>query len=874
MAKHFFARVTTLIYPERTMATATRKPVADRIPTEMPPSLVVTPRPVKTAGKTSEKQQLLQATLDAISKAQAVIEFTLDGVIEHANENFLRTMGYRLEEIRGQHHSMFVEAAEAQSPEYRIFWEALKRGEGQTREFRRYGKGGREVWLHASYTPLLDGKGRPYKVIKVASDITEQKRLNANYQGQLAAIGRSQAVIEFLPDGTILTANENFLACMGYTLAEIRDRHHSMFVDEALKQSVGYREFWAALNRGEYQNSEYKRFGKGGREVWIQGSYNPIFDASGKVYKVVKFATDVTAQKQLNANFQSQIQAISKSQAVIEFQLDGTILTANENFLKTMGYSLAEIKGRHHGMFVDKGSQESDEYREFWEDLARGAYQSGTYKRIGKGGRDIWIQGSYNPIFDPDGKVYKVVKFAVDVTEQTRLNADFQSQLKAISTSQAVIEFDLEGNILTANQNFLDAMGYTLPEVAGRHHSMFVEKEYRQSQEYRDFWLSLGRGEYQSGEYRRVGKGGREVWIQGSYNPIFNALGKPYKVVKFAPDVTAQVLARQENAKLRQEERERSEDLQAKVNSILDVVKSARDGDLTRSVPVAGEDAIGQLGSSLQQFFSSLRESLTSISSASRQLGTSSEELSMISEQMASNAEETATQASVVSRASEEVSKNVNVVAAGSEEMQVSIREISKSANESARVAHNAVTAANATNQTIGKLGQSSIEIGKVVKVITSIAQQTNLLALNATIEAARAGEACKGFAVVANEVKELAKETAKATEEIGQKIEAIQNDTSSAVHAIEEISSIINQVNDISNTIASAVEEQTATTNEIGRSVSDASRGVSEIASNISGVATAAKSTTTGAAGTQTAAKSLQGMAAQLQGLVSHFKL
>jgi len=253
-------------------------------------------------------------------------------------------------------------------------------------------------------------------------------------------------------------------------------------------------------------------------------------------------------------------------------------------------------------------------------------------------------------------------------------------------------------------------------------------------------------------------------------------------------------------------------------------------------------------------------------------LASSAEELTAVSNQMASNAEETATQANVVSAASEQVSKNVSVVATGSDQMQASIREIAKSANESAKVAKAAVGAAESTNQTIAKLGESSVEIGKVIKVITSIAQQTNLLALNATIEAARAGEAGKGFAVVANEVKELAKETAKATEEIGQKIEAIQSDTKGAVQAIGEISTIINQINDISNNIASAVEEQTVTTNEIARNVGEAAKGTGEIAKNIGGVATAAQNTTQGASDMQKAAQSLSGMAAQLQGLVSKF--
>jgi methyl-accepting chemotaxis protein len=263
---------------------------------------------------------------------------------------------------------------------------------------------------------------------------------------------------------------------------------------------------------------------------------------------------------------------------------------------------------------------------------------------------------------------------------------------------------------------------------------------------------------------------------------------------------------------------------------------------------------------------------IQAVSEEARGLASSAEELTAVSQQMAGNAEETAAQANIVSAAGEQISGNVASVASAAEQMQASIREIAKNANESARVAKHAVSVAQSTNETVRKLGESSQEIGNVIKVITSIAQQTNLLALNATIEAARAGEAGKGFAVVANEVKELAKQTAKATEEISQKIQAIQADTHGAVKAIEEIGAIINQINDIANSIASALEEQTVTTNEIGRSVQEASKGVGEIAKNIAGVAVAAKGTSQGAADTQKAAQELSRMAARLQTVVSRF--
>jgi methyl-accepting chemotaxis protein len=358
------------------------------------------------------------AMLAALNRSQAVIEFDLDGNVTDANDNFLAALGYSLPEIKGKHHSMFVDPSEHDSPAYREFWTALRAGQYQSGEFHRIGKGGREVWIQASYNPILDKSGKPTGVVKFAADITAAKTHSLEDAGKLAAIGRAQAVIEFAMDGTVLTANDNFLAAMGYSLGEIKGKHHSMFVEPSVRDGSDYREFWSRLNRGEYFPGEFKRIGKGGKEVWILASYNPILDARGKPFKVVKYATDVTAQKLKNADFSGQIDAIRKSQAVIEFGIDGTVLDANDNFLHALGYSLGEIKGRHHSMFVDPAEREGAAYRAFWAALGRGDYQAGEYKRIGKGGREVWIQASYNPILDLNGRPFKVVKYATDTTRQ------------------------------------------------------------------------------------------------------------------------------------------------------------------------------------------------------------------------------------------------------------------------------------------------------------------------------------------------------------------------------------------------------------------------------------------------------------------------
>jgi methyl-accepting chemotaxis protein/putative methionine-R-sulfoxide reductase with GAF domain len=339
-------------------------------------------------------------------------------------------------------------------------------------------------------------------------------------------------------------------------------------------------------------------------------------------------------------------------------------------------------------------------------------------------------------------------------------------------------------------------------------------------------------------------------------------------------ELVSERVAMEKNVKENGErEKAAAEELRGKVDSILAVVRAATEGDLTRQIPVNGDGAVDQLARGMNQFLADLRGNMSQLAENATSLGSSSEELSAVSQQMSGNSQETAAQAGVVSAASSQVSASVQTVATGIEEMGASIKEIAKNASEAARVATDAVRVAEATNATVSKLGESSAEIGQVIKVITSIAQQTNLLALNATIEAARAGEAGKGFAVVANEVKELAKETARATEEIGQKIEAIQQDTKGAVDAIGKISGIIARINDISSTIASAVEEQTATTNEIGRNVAEVAKSSSDIAQNITSVAQAAQSTTEGAGNTEQAAVHLSEMAAQLQSLVSHFR-
>lgn len=461
--------------------------------------------------------------------------------------------------------------------------------------------------------------------------------------------------------------------------------------------------------------------------------------------------------------------ALDKSQATIEFKTDGTILTANENFLKTMGYRLEEIVGKHHSIFVEPEYRNSAEYKEFWKKLAAGEFQQAQFKRISKGGREIWIEASYNPLLNARGVPFRIVKYATDITTKTLENVEAYGKVEAIGRSLAVIEFALDGTILTANKNFLDTLGYRLDEVVGKHHSMFVEPSEKAGADYEAFWNKLRHGEFQAGQYKRLGKGGKEVWIEASYNPILDPSGNPIKVVKFATDITGR---KDENARLANE------------------------------------------------FEQGVKRTVETVSMSAAEMETTAQTL-------AANAEQGRQQASTVSAATEQLSASVD--------------EIARQISESTQAVGSAVDAASKSEKMVADLLTAAQKVGEITKIIADIAEQTNLLALNATIEAARAGEAGKGFAVVASEVKSLATQTAKATEEIGLQIKEIQETSQTTAGSIGEITQIISKVNEIGTTISSAVEEQAAATREVSQNINGVTQAADESgqsAQNVLGVA------------------------------------
>lgn len=626
----------------------------------------------------------------------------------------------------------------------------------------------------------------------------DMSRDNSENISLIHALNRSQAVIEFSTEGIIVSANENFLNCMKYDLSDIEGEHHRIFCDEKYSQSSEYKDFWKTLLEGEFVSGEFKRIDKNGRDVWIIASYNPILDENGEVYKIIKFATDVTDAK---VELQARVDIMNMTSIVSESDLKGDILSVNDKFIEVSKYPKEELIGQPHST-TRHPDMPKEVFKELWSTIGKRKMFRGVIKNLAKDGTPYYVDAVIAPVVGRNGRPRKYLGVRYDITDTEIERQNMKGILRAIDGAFAYIEFDIKGYFQSCNQNFINVMGYEKEELLEKHHSLFCEKDYTSSPEYQRFWDELAQSKGRNGIFKRIKNDGTVVYLQAVYAPVTDETGRVVKVIKIATDITGQ-----------------------------------------------------------QEMLQAIQETAVSLSGAST-------ELTATATVMSDSSVKTSEESESASRIASEVSTGVQVVATNIEEMVASIKEISRSTSESSIMAKTTLEKAQLSNTTVLKLGESSQEIGDVIKVISSIAQQTNLLALNATIEAARAGESGKGFAVVANEVKELAKQTAKATDDITQKIGAIQGDTKNAVEAIADISESVEKLSSISGVIAASVEEQTATTNEISRVVVDSKKGVERIADSIELVSQKANESSTSSSQTLEASRELAQLAERLASL------
>ncbi|WP_168990406.1 sensor domain-containing protein [Aureimonas flava] len=482
--------------------------------------------------------------LAALDLSHAVLHLSPERLVIGANDVFLGLTGYRLDEIMGRHADLFADPAAPTGRAAPDAWIEVLGGRPHAGECCLVGRDGERVWLQTTFTPVLDPCGRLAKVVQTGFDVTEHKRRQSECAWQIAAIDKTHAVITFDMTGAIVQANQNFLDAFGYEMGEIEGRHHRIFVDPAFVHGAEYAAFWRHLRAGRHHAGQYKRIGRCGRPIWLHATYSPIFDMDGHPVRVVKYATIVTEERMRQAEIEGQVAAIHKSQCVISFALDGTILDANDNFLRVTGYRYAELVGRNHRMIAAVGDEadEAEAYALFWQGLAQGHHQSGEFRRVGKDGREIWLQAVYSPILDLEGRPFKVVKYALDITAAKLRHAEHQGQIQAIGRSQGVMTLALDGTILDANENFLSALGYELEEIRGRHHGMLMEAGARGGPDAEAHWAALRAGRFHTGLHCHQGKDGRRVWLQANYSPILDLAGKPFKIVALVTDVTQNVM--------------------------------------------------------------------------------------------------------------------------------------------------------------------------------------------------------------------------------------------------------------------------------------------------------------------------------------------
>lgn len=707
------------------------------------------------------------AFYQACNNAQALVELNLDGTILHANDHFLKTIGYSLEELKGQHHKMTCAPELVNAEHYKEFWQQLSRGESHTGEQKHIAKGGKDIWFHASFSPVFNKEGMLQKIIKIATDISAVKE---ELEVRTAIMNMTSIVSESDLKGDILCINDKFCETSQYDREELIGKPHNTTRHPDVPKET-FKQLWGTIGRGKMFRGIIKNRKKDGTPYYVDAVIAPIMGANGKPKKYLGVRYDITANEIERQNMLGIIGAIDSSFAYIEFDTTGVVLTANKNFLGVMNYQTEEIIGKHHRMFVDPKLAQSERYTQFWGDLNKGISQSDVFKQLTKDGRDVWLQAIYSPVKDEMGRVVKICKIATDITKQKLLDSDNESQILAINKVQAVIEFNMDGIVQLANDNFLKTLGYNLEEIKGKHHRQFCEEAYVNSAAYKEFWARLGRGEYDSGRYKRIGRGGKEVWIQASYNPIFDLNGKPYKVIKYATDISLQVEVEETVTKMANEFSANATDIS------------------TRSTAVAqGAQALGATTEEMNAAIEELTASINSIAQNSKNTD--------------SVAKSTFEEAEIGSKAINKAIEAMELISKSSEDISEIVKVISEIANQTNLLAFNAaIEAARAGEHGLGfsvvadevrKLAERSSQATKEISKL--INESVKRVALGSEISK-QAGAAFEKIVTGVNkttqaisEVSCAAEEQLVAAKEMSQAIEQVADETERSAAACDAI--------------------------------------------------------------------------------------
>jgi methyl-accepting chemotaxis protein len=879
--------------------------------------------------KENETSEFLESTsnnnsISAIQSAVDIgwssIEFEPDGTIVEANNNLIKNLGYsNNDELVGKHHAMFCELAYTQSASYTKFWDDLRAGITQTGEYKRIKKDGSEIWLNSTYTAVKNDEGHIYKIIKIASNITDVVIARQRGEALQYAVDTGWSSIEFELDGTIIEVNNNFIKALGYLNSkELEGKHHQVLCEASYVNSVEYKSFWSDLANGIAQDGEFKQIKKDRSEVWINTSYTPVKNNEGVVYKIIGIASNITAMVTARERGVAVQYAVNTGWSSIEFELDGTIIEANDNYIKALGYlNSKELEGNHHQMFFESDYTNSAEYRNFWSDLGNGITQTGEFKLIKKDRSEVWVNASYTPVKNNEGDVYKVIKIASNITAMVTARERGVAVQSAVNTGWLSVEFAPDGSIIEANDNFIDILGYlSNKELEGNHHQMFCESTYINSAGYKNFWSDLANGITQTGEFKVIKKDGSGIWLNASYTPVKDGEGNVFKVITIAADITeikdvlqkvneivslasskGDLSQRIDNAGATGDYKLLGDSINSLLNAIgvpmvemKNLMGSLAEGKLDKEFDLDVEGDIKDLGdayndamTNLNNLMGELTEVATLVASSSEELLTKSDqmqgttqEVASAIQQMAEGAHEQAQQTDDTSKLVEEVMKSSNNMSDKADLINRAAESGQKSSTEGLVTVRKVVenmeeiqTSADVTSESVDVLSERSEDIARTLNVITDIASQTNLLALNAAIEAARAGEAGRGFAVVAEEIRKLAEDSRKSAVDIQKVITAVQKDITQAAKAIDTMGASVKSGNVASKeaeVVFGSIGKLTSETFNLSQSIQGATTeqkgSIDDTVKNIEKIVVVAEETAAGSEQIATSSKELyQGM-------------